>query len=431
LTDTSNYRAIALSTSLSKLYETVLLTRVERYLSTNEAQFGFKKGHSTTQATFVLKETVHHYLSKGSPVYACFLDATKAFDRVCHSKLFEILIEKGMPHVYVKILVQWYRTQQGSVKWDRHLSDPFNIQNGVRQGGNLSPLLFSVYIDALLDEIRNSKIGCHIGGSPMNIIAYADDLVILSPSRKGLQALLNICEHFARVRDITFNVKKTMCMMFRSKSFLHLSSVASSDGMIVPNMVLNGVQLRWISQFKYLGHIITDTLSDQADMRRAKRAIYFGSNRLISRLGYADDKILVNLFQTYCGQIYGSVLWDLWESRVVFQKLCVAYHSCLKRLVGEPLSMRNHPLCSKFDILTCPLGVAMSKLVFQRSINRSSNQLIRTTIDSDSYWTGLMATSCARIRQQYDLINLHMDGCSTVDVRRCFTRIREARAHLE
>ena len=96
LDDTSNYRAIALSTALSKVLELILLERLEPLLHTSDVQFGFKAEHSTTHATYVLKETVNHFTKLGSSVYACFLDASKAFDRVCHSKLFQILSERGV-----------------------------------------------------------------------------------------------------------------------------------------------------------------------------------------------------------------------------------------------------------------------------------------------------------------------------------------------
>jgi len=115
LDDRTNYRAIALSTTLSKILELVLVERLQPFLNTSDAQFGFKVGHSTTHATFVLKETINHYTKQGSPVYACFLDASKAFDRVCHSKLFKILSERGVPSPYLKLLIHWYRSQKMGV----------------------------------------------------------------------------------------------------------------------------------------------------------------------------------------------------------------------------------------------------------------------------------------------------------------------------
>ena len=176
LDDRSNYRVIALSTALSKVLELILVERLSPFLSTGDAQFGFKSSHSTTQATYVLKETINYFTERGSPVYTCFLDASKAFDRVCHAKLFQILAHRGVPSSYLKLLLSWYTYQRVSVKWSQSESKSFPVQNGVRQGGNLSPLLFNVYIDELLCELRTLRIGCYVGNCAVNVLAYADDI---------------------------------------------------------------------------------------------------------------------------------------------------------------------------------------------------------------------------------------------------------------
>ena len=66
----------------------------------------------------MLKEVINYYNLLGSPVYACFLDARKAFDRVSYSKLFGILTDRGVPSQYLKLLLYWYRMQTLGVKWD-------------------------------------------------------------------------------------------------------------------------------------------------------------------------------------------------------------------------------------------------------------------------------------------------------------------------
>jgi len=93
----------------------------------------------------------------------------------------------------VHLLVFWYSKQEMCVKWNSVLSDCFTIGNGTRQGGVLSPYLFSRYIRDLIQirPIASSHVGCSIGDMMVNILAYADDIVLLSPSWRGLQHLID------------------------------------------------------------------------------------------------------------------------------------------------------------------------------------------------------------------------------------------------
>jgi len=88
------------------------------------------------------------------------------------------------------------------VNWNGVISGCFTIDNGTRQGGVLSPYLFSRYIRGMLLTIAESRIGCYIGGLSVNILAYADDIVIISPSWRGLQALLDKLSLCARTIDM-------------------------------------------------------------------------------------------------------------------------------------------------------------------------------------------------------------------------------------
>ena len=90
--------------------------------------------------------------------YICCLDA---FDLVNHKILFNRLLERDFPAHLTRFLLFWYKDQQMSVRWLTSLSDSFPISNGVRQGGVLSPILFTIYIDDLLNDLCNVGVGCH------------------------------------------------------------------------------------------------------------------------------------------------------------------------------------------------------------------------------------------------------------------------------
>ena len=212
-----NYRPIALASVLSKVLERILLDRLSVYLCTSDNQFGFKAKHSTDLCIYALKEMVENYRRQNSTVLIGFIDASKAFDRINHSKLFFKLLQRGVPDTFIRILSYWYSNQSMQVKWGNVISAPFGTSNGVRQGGLLSPCLFNIYMNDLSDQLRNCKTGCMVGSVLFNHLMYADDLVIVSPSSAGFQELLNICSNYGVNFDVNYNAKKSSVMICRVK----------------------------------------------------------------------------------------------------------------------------------------------------------------------------------------------------------------------
>ena len=147
----------------------------------------------------------------GSTVYFSALDASKAFDRVTHSKLFDKTIERNVPHCFIRVFHNWYSKLVSVVKWNGVFSYPFSVYCGVRQGGVLSPLLFNIYVDDLIHQLEASNYGCCVFGQFFGCIMYADDLFLLSASVTGIQQMLHIC-HFLLSSVILFLITKKFCM---------------------------------------------------------------------------------------------------------------------------------------------------------------------------------------------------------------------------
>jgi len=144
-----NYRPVSPATIISKLFEHYILSCITPLLATTDNQFGFKPKHDTDMCIFLLKQTVPYYVSKDTPVFSAFLDASKAFDRTNHNLLFGKLIKRNVPICIVRLLLTSYRQLTMQVKWGSNYSSPFTLTIGVRQGGVLSPYLFAVYLDEL------------------------------------------------------------------------------------------------------------------------------------------------------------------------------------------------------------------------------------------------------------------------------------------
>ena len=106
-----------------------------------------------------------------------------------------------------------YSNQKCNVRWGNAFSNTFKAQNGVRQGAVSSPVLFCIYIDKIIKLLRCSTIGCQIQGVYMGIWVYADDIILFSLSRTGLQEMVKICENFAKATKLKFstNIRIEKC----------------------------------------------------------------------------------------------------------------------------------------------------------------------------------------------------------------------------
>ena len=135
ITDTNNYRPIALSTISSKIYERIILNRFDDLLTATDNQFGLKKGYSTEMCIYSFKEIINIYTNQSSPILICFLDASKAFDKFNHWLLFYKLIKRDIPLFFVIFLYFWYTHQQRCVQWGKSISAPLSVLNGVKQCG--------------------------------------------------------------------------------------------------------------------------------------------------------------------------------------------------------------------------------------------------------------------------------------------------------
>ena len=148
------------------------------------------------------------------------MDCQKAFDTVEHKKIFQKLSNR-IPVIFVRIMLVIYIGQKCFVRWNGAESEEFTVQNGVRQGAVLSPLIFSIYVNELIQRLRDSGMGCYVGGDFIGIFAYADDLIILAPRREALQKMINISESYMSEHKILFSTKKTKCMYFANRNSDH------------------------------------------------------------------------------------------------------------------------------------------------------------------------------------------------------------------
>ena len=321
--DINNYRGITISPIASKVFEHLLKSMLNPFLATNPLQFGFKKKSSTMHATYCLKETINHYVENGSRVFCAFLDASKAFDRLVHAGLFLKLIARGIPKIFLDLIIFWYAHLSCRVRWDNSYSEWFAVKAGVRQGGILSPDLYCLYVEDLIDILKAKNVGCHIMNVFLAALIYADDMAILAPSVKGLCILLDACSDYCIEWDICLNAQKSKLMYFGSRC----------TDLFKPS--LNSTPIEWVETCKYLGVCLVSSRFFKCSISDRIHKFYKCANAIFRIEGRSDDLTMLSLVETHCVPIltYGIEIAEFSDPRQR-SKVRAAYNSLFRKIFG-------------------------------------------------------------------------------------------------
>ena len=328
--DSDNYRGIALTSCINKIFDWAILIRYGVHLRTSDLQFAYKANHSTTMCSLTLKEVVKYYTSKGGQVFGGLVDATKAFDPIRFDKLFKLLIDRNIPNCVIRLLIDMYTRQKVRTVWASAYSDTFSVANGVRQGGVLSTILFAVYIDVLLERLEDAGYGCYVGHEYMGALGSADDLALLAPTLYALKKMFEISEKFGKEYDVLYNADKTFCMLFNGMRQYREDP---------PVLFLNDSPLKWRTQGKHLGNIISWNLSEEAEIKYKKGNFIGRVNSLVANFKGTGRNVLSTVFRAQCCHFYGSQAWDL--SSKYIDNFDVAWRKAVRKLWYVPNVTRS------------------------------------------------------------------------------------------
>ena len=305
-----SYRAIAGSSLLLKLFERCILIIWGDQLQSDSLQFGFKRRCSTGQATWLVQEVLQHYLRQGSKPVAVVLDCTKAFDLAKFNILFGRLLERGMPAIVIRVLAYSYQEQVAWVRWGRACcSGTFGLSNGTRQGSVASPAFWSIYLDPLFAELRAAGVGCHLAGVFVGVVGFADDLLLLAPSRQAAQLMLHTCEAFAEANNIQFSTHEEPS---RSKSkVLYVVGPRGAALRRPEPLLLCGRPLPWVERAEHLGHALHQDGTMSQDCKEKRAQLIDSSVKIREEFGFAHPAEQITAVAKYCSAAYGSNLWKL------------------------------------------------------------------------------------------------------------------------
>ena len=153
LSKSDNYRAIALSSIMGKLLDKILLNKCHNIFKTSMYQYGFKNPTLPVIAHLSSMKPCNIYINNTSNVSVTLLDASRAFDRVEYVQLFKSLMSEGICPIIARFLVFMHTNRNIRIKWGNTYSDRIYVSNGVKQGGVMSPLLFTLNINNFITYV--------------------------------------------------------------------------------------------------------------------------------------------------------------------------------------------------------------------------------------------------------------------------------------
>ena len=338
--DPEKYRGIVLMSCLAKPFHSLLNNRLVNYLKKHsvlsEFQIGFMKGYRTTDHIFVLRFLIDNYVKRcKKDIFAAFIDFSKAFDRIWRDALVLKLLQSGVRGRMIRIIENMYRTTEYGVKCQGGITPFFASSLGVRQGCNLSPTLFNIFINDIRNIFTGIK-GFSVGGKEVNFLLYADDLIVICKSGKDLQNCLDRLEHYTETWNLGVNIDKSKVLVFTKKRTPKL------------NITISGKVLGQVEEFIYLGVNFNKTgnfAKTSEYMRiKAQKALFSLTRSLIykpipiSTMLKIFDKTIMPIL------LYGSDVWGTFSLK--YKNI----YSENQMLVPEKayLSLEVEKLCLKF-----------------------------------------------------------------------------------
>ena len=328
--DPNNYRGITLLSCLGKLFTCILNNRIKNFTEESNTlgpeQAGFRKNFSTVDHLFTIYGIIDILLSKRKRLYCAFLDFEKAFVKVERAFLWQKLLDQKVNGKVLKVIKNLYANAKSCVQLNNDISDFFEVNIGVRQGENLSPILFALFLNDLNvfmsnnltspESLVNSAQNCGMPEDDVNVfmklfvLLYADDTILFAETPKDLQRGLDQMKIYCDRWKLKLNARKCKIMIFsRGKVRVH------------PQFVIGEEIIEVVSDFLYLGM----RLNYNNRMKVAQKDMYDRASRaMFSLLKKCKKKnlpvdVTIDMFNKMIVPIltYGCEVWGFTNADIV------------------------------------------------------------------------------------------------------------------
>ena len=380
--DPSNYRGITLLSCLGKLFTSILNSRLSQLVNDNEIilenQTGFRQGYSTADHCFLLKQLIDLCKMEKKKLFCAFVDFKQAFDRVWRLGLWYKLNYIGIRGKCFDVIVNMYKNIKSCVMANGIRGDYFVSNIGVRQGENLSPLLFSLYLNDLESYLEhNGSTGLTFDTDVCNqllrlfVIMYADDTVLFANSPRGLQKVLHSFSCYCREWKLTVNVSKTKVVVFGARKYKGKTVFKYEDS-----------QIEIVDEFKYLGVIF----SFNGMFKTCRKFLYGQAQKAMfsllckCRKFNLPLKVCLELFDRLIVPIltYGSEIWSFEEDQLL-EKLHLKF---CKYIAGLKTSTPNVMVYGELGRFPLSIHLKLKALPFcHKLVNSKTTKLSHRVYD--------------------------------------------------
>lgn len=368
------FRGISVNSIFSKLFEHCLLVHLSN-IKTSDRQFGFKKGVGCNHAIGKVRKIINYYVNRKSTVNVTIVDLKKAFDKVNIYGLLSLLQSHDVPSKIVKTLENWFSNCSAKVSWNAAFSELVDLSAGVRQGGILSPYLFTIYVDRLLIDLGQMQYGCRINYECLNSFMYADDLILLSSSVTDMQKMLDFCQNFFHCIDMPVNVNKCKVLRIGAESHLHCG-----------DLLFDGQPLPFVNEIVYLGVTILGGRKLKFCWHKAKQKFFIAANAILGKLQSSNSlTVALKLMETQCipHLTYGIAATGL--SKTALTSLTFVYNSIFCKLF-KVKEQQNILWCQYFcNFLSFDLLYRYLRFVSIKSLLLTNNISPVSPLDVDDF----------------------------------------------
>ena len=339
----SNNRGITLRSTASKVYQIIILHRLQEGLESllRENQCGFRKGRSCIDQIYSLRTIIHNCIEYNIPLYMNFVDFKAAFDSINRDFIWRAFTHYGLPGKYLRIIQAFFANTASAVKVDGELSNWFMVNSGTGQGDIQGPPVFNVCLNfaaqlAEANKTVSKGLILQKSSSPEDADVtvvdtdYADDMATMDNTKLGLQETTDLLSKYCAYSGLKINAKKTQSMAFgKSTGQRPYNEQCTLD------ITVDGSPVEQVSHFTYLGTTISSDGTIDRDLtnriNKASGAFNQLGNIWKNRNIYKSTKIRIYKSAVITILTYGCETWNTTKNQL--KRFEVFHQRCLRRIL--------------------------------------------------------------------------------------------------